>query len=567
MAEEVNEVIQVIELLGRGVGAGFRGISGAYRFANWSDAKAVQFKAKLIYASTGKHKTLRVRELLKLTNNTGIISLRTEDEDMLIRIYDDLKKARCNFAEMPDLAEGDGWTQIMFDNADADRIRFVLEKWKEQVPYQGMSLEEYEKSGGVAGLQKLTQDALDGYTLEAHKNQLEDIRKKLEDPAWSPVTINMDTLLETEYKDRYITSVPGTWDEKKSRYRYRLSLSKEDCLLLDGKKSILTFLPTKDMIETVSGEKVPAHQLLSNYNPLSEEHVKQLHMIDETYDVFPSFEQGQSEVRSALSVTDWKKGLADSERKVFLMTPEQVLQTYDKDIDFKLSEDLSLRVAKQDVYRTRSGAYGFTLQADQDVVVGRKLQDPSQPVLASQTISMEELEELHPALTQPVREELLAGIKETQTEAVTRQESASQVRKGESEISRRIVEELTTYQKMKEKKEKGYLPFCFSERSIVAESSESYRVALPSTPEEIGTPTIRVPKQNVLEYEPKNFLIQLDAQESCQVDHMSRDGAILSSENRTNYAVCQSKKDIRKASETLEKTMHKLRYGGMPKMR
>ncbi len=89
MSEELTNLVQVLELYGKGVGALGRAIKftakGAKTGVDFAKLKNMQRKMKLHYASEGKHDTMKVRDLEELTGgNYKILNIPLEDENGLI---------------------------------------------------------------------------------------------------------------------------------------------------------------------------------------------------------------------------------------------------------------------------------------------------------------------------------------------------------------------------------------------------------------------------------------------------------------------------------------------------
>lgn len=87
MSKELQSMVQIIELYGRGLGALGRAIrflaKGAAKGVDVAKVKTMQCKMKLHYASTGNHKTMKLSDLEKLTGgqyNIMNIPWRTKRE-------------------------------------------------------------------------------------------------------------------------------------------------------------------------------------------------------------------------------------------------------------------------------------------------------------------------------------------------------------------------------------------------------------------------------------------------------------------------------------------------------
>ena len=173
MSEELTTLIQVIELYGMGVGALGKAIKFSYKGANVginiARLKTMQLKMKLHFASTGKHNTMKLRDLEKLTGgNYKILNIPIEDEKKLIKFYDGLKRRKVSFAELPDLCIGDGCTQIAYNPQDAEKIKSVVDafKKKHEKDVKEISIEDYGKIGGDEGRVILDNLAENGYRKE-----------------------------------------------------------------------------------------------------------------------------------------------------------------------------------------------------------------------------------------------------------------------------------------------------------------------------------------------------------------------------------------------------------------
>ena len=138
MSEELQSLVQIIELYGKGLG----GLGRALRFSAKGAAKGVQIaqvkrlqhRMKLHYASEGTHNTMKLCDLEKMTGGRYVIlNIPIEGEKELIPFYDRLKKMRVSFAELPDLKLGDGYTQIAYNPDDVENVRLVIDYYKKKL--------------------------------------------------------------------------------------------------------------------------------------------------------------------------------------------------------------------------------------------------------------------------------------------------------------------------------------------------------------------------------------------------------------------------------------------------
>lgn len=135
MSEELQSLVQIIELYGRGL----EGLGKAIRFSargaekgvQIAQVKALQHRMKLHYASEGTHNTMKLSDLEKMTGGRyTILNIPLEDEKELIAFYDRLKKLKVSFSELPDLNLGDGYTQIAYNPDDVESVRLVIDYYK-----------------------------------------------------------------------------------------------------------------------------------------------------------------------------------------------------------------------------------------------------------------------------------------------------------------------------------------------------------------------------------------------------------------------------------------------------
>lgn len=292
MSEEVQTMVQVLELTGRGLSGLMKGIrlsaKGVLKGAALIDLKRMQLKMKLHYASTGTHDTMLVKDLEKLTGGQyDILNIPFEDEKSLIGFYDRLKKLNISFAELPDLNMGDGYTQIAYNPQDADRVKAVVEYYKNKMEIEAaeITLEQYERMGDEKAQQVLNELAEKGYQQEKQMSLLQTIRDRNKDDSYVPISIDIGTLLKREDKDSYLCYVPGT------QHKQTMTVKKEDCLLFDDRKVIYTHLRKDD--PAAKNIKGNYNKVVAKYRKMSERA-----RMDDT-EILPDFTKGQGRTGSA----------------------------------------------------------------------------------------------------------------------------------------------------------------------------------------------------------------------------------------------------------------------------
>ena len=254
MSEELQSLVQIIELYGKGLGGLGKALrfsaKGAAKGVQIAQVKALQHRMKLHYASQGEHNTMRLSDLKKLTGGRyTILNIPLEDEKDLIPFYDRLKKMKVAFAELPDLNLGDGYTQIAYNPDNVENIRMVIEYYRKEFREEAreIDLDEYMGMASPGGAEYLDELAAKGYEGMMHVEQLEEIQEQVKSKDYLPVSINIDSLLLREEKDAYVFRVPKGRSEENVVCAIRVK--KENCLLLDKGQSVITcFKRDEDVI-------------------------------------------------------------------------------------------------------------------------------------------------------------------------------------------------------------------------------------------------------------------------------------------------------------------------------
>ena len=253
MSEELQSLVQIIELYGKGLGGLGRALrfsaKGAAKGVEIAQVKRLQHRMKLHYASEGTHNTMKLCDLEKMTGGRYVIlNIPIEGEKELIPFYDRLKKMRVSFAELPDLKLGDGYTQIAYNPDDVENVRLVIDYYKKKLREtpKDIGIDEYMAMAGPDGRDYLDELAVKGYEGMMHVEQLEEIQNRINDKDYLPISINIESLLLREEKDAYIFRVPrGRTREVSSR---AIRVKKEDCILLDEGQTVITCLDRQEDI-------------------------------------------------------------------------------------------------------------------------------------------------------------------------------------------------------------------------------------------------------------------------------------------------------------------------------
>ena len=247
MSEELQSLVQIIELYGRGLGGLGKAIrfsaKGAEKGVQIAQVKALQHRMKLHYASEGTHNTMKLSDLEKMTGGRyTILNIPLEGEKELIPFYDRLKKMKVAFAELPDLNLGDGYTQIAYNPEQVESVRMVIEYYKKKFREEAkeIDLDEYMGMASPGGLEYLDELAAKGYEGRMHEEQLEELQQRIQDREYLPISINVESLLLREEKDAYLFRIPrGRLGENLSS---AIRIKKSDCILLDEGQTVITCL-------------------------------------------------------------------------------------------------------------------------------------------------------------------------------------------------------------------------------------------------------------------------------------------------------------------------------------
>ena len=318
MSEELQSLVQIIELYGKGLG----GLGRALRFSAKGAAKGVQIaqvkrlqhRMKLHYASEGTHNTMKLCDLEKMTGGRYVIlNIPIEGEKELIPFYDRLKKMRVSFAELPDLKLGDGYTQIAYNPDDVENVRLVIDYYKKKLREtpKDIDIDEYMAMAGPDGRDYLEELAVKGYEGMMHVEQLEEIQNRINDKDYLPISINIESLLLREEKDAYIFRVPRERTREASSRAIRVK--KEDCILLDEGQTVITCLKRdgelwgyaldqRKNINEKEKVKLDITKLEKAFAPVGDDRVKMIGKPKPEYAaIFPSFHEGQ-EIQGKSSV-------------------------------------------------------------------------------------------------------------------------------------------------------------------------------------------------------------------------------------------------------------------------
>lgn len=366
MSEELQSLVQIIELYGKGLGGLGKAIrfsaKGAAKGVQLAQVKALQHRMKLHYASEGTHDTMKLADLEKMTGGRyTILNIPLEGKKELIPFYDRLKKMKVAFAELPDLNLGDGYTQIAYNPEQVESVRMVIEYYKKKFREEAkeIDLDEYMGMASPGGLEYLDELAAKGYEGSMHEEQLAELQQRMRDKEYLPVSINVESLLLQEENDAYVFRVPRGRTEKHQSFAIRIR--KEDCLLLDDGQTVITCLKRNgdipgyvfdgsgnlDRNEIVS---LDIYNLEQAFAPVGEERQEMIERLKPNRsDIFPSFQKGQ-EADSGFTAPKeapdqtMAKVLSAEQKKERYQSPEYIPVTFDMETQM-VAESPNLYIA------------------------------------------------------------------------------------------------------------------------------------------------------------------------------------------------------------------------------
>lgn len=366
MSEELQSLVQIIELYGKGLGGLGRALrfsaKGAAKGVQIAQVKALQHRMKLHYASEGTHNTMKLADLEKLTGGRyTILNIPLEGEKDLIPFYDRLKKMKVAFAELPDLNLGDGYTQIAYNPENVENVRMVIEYYKKKFREEAreIDLDEYMGMASPGGLEYLDELAAKGYEGMMHVEQLEEIQEQVKSKDYLPVSINIESLLLKEEKDAYVFRVPkGRSTENVGR---AICVKKENCLLLDKGQTVITcFKRDEDVMgydldrgghaDFTKSTPIELEKLEKAFAPVGEERLAIIDKLKPEYAaIFPSFHEGQEVTEQSLApqpVPEETMGkvLSLEKMKEKYQSPEYIPVTFDMETQM-VAESPNLYIA------------------------------------------------------------------------------------------------------------------------------------------------------------------------------------------------------------------------------
>lgn len=256
--QEISEIIQIIELTGRGLGFLLKAgtditkLAGQATVQTIKEAQIMNMRTKLMlhYSSKGKYSSFDIKDLERLTGGAySLLKIPLEngknENKEIIAFFDALKTLKIPFTELPDINIGDGYMEIAYDPADAEKLQALLEDYNfpENEKAEEIDLGQYYKNGTTDGIEMLEHEAIikakaeESQTLSAEKKNkdMQTLSNLIAPKNMQLITIDHNLVLK-ETNEGYITRVPHT---KGHEYIF---LPKNKVTWINNGKTIKTFL-------------------------------------------------------------------------------------------------------------------------------------------------------------------------------------------------------------------------------------------------------------------------------------------------------------------------------------
>ena len=181
MSEELSNLVQILQLQGKGLSFLFKGIrmsaKGVKKGVDLAKVKHMQTLMKIHYANLGTTDGTAYENIVKITGgNYGIYNIPTEDEGKIKEFFDSLKKVKVPFAKMDDINIGDDMIQIAYDPQAKDRLMAVInayqKKWNKE--FKEITAEDYYNMNPER-IEKLSKE---NFMIEKHADIVKDITEK-----------------------------------------------------------------------------------------------------------------------------------------------------------------------------------------------------------------------------------------------------------------------------------------------------------------------------------------------------------------------------------------------------
>lgn len=223
MAEEVREIIEVLNLIG----------AFSARLSNAS-IRGLSFVARLWYSNHWDQRGKQDFEfVLKACEKRGcgleFLDVATEDPEIIRRIESKAAELNVQYALLPDLCQGDGYTQFAIPSDHIPLFSKVLET-EINVECRQLGYEEYEKTADEETKQAIRKEAERNIKSEdIDPVRIKDMQSEYENANFKTVSLNKSSLLAKQTDNERIFYIPGT---KRTRF---LPISTDDIVSEDAK--------------------------------------------------------------------------------------------------------------------------------------------------------------------------------------------------------------------------------------------------------------------------------------------------------------------------------------------
>ena len=204
MAEEVREIVEVLHLIG----------AFSARLSNAS-IRGLSFVARLWYSNHWDQRGKQDFEyVLKACEKRGcgleFMDVATEDPETIRRIESKAAELNVQYALLPDLCQGDGYTQFAMPSDHMSLFSKVLES-EIDIECRQLNYEDYEKTADEEARKAIREEA----ERNIRREDIDPVRvkgaeKEYEDANFKTVSLNKKSLLAKQTDNEMIFYIPGT---------------------------------------------------------------------------------------------------------------------------------------------------------------------------------------------------------------------------------------------------------------------------------------------------------------------------------------------------------------------
>lgn len=259
MSEEIREIVEVLNLFGNFTAR----LSG-------EAIKGMSFLAKLFYSKYWDQRGKQDFDyVMKACEKRGcgleFMDVATEDISTIHRIEEKLKEVNVQFALLPDLCQGDGYTQFAMP---ADQVGVFAKVMETEIDVECKQIgpEDYEKTASSELKEELKKEARENVlsTESIDNAKISNLKKEYEDTNFSIVSLNKDRLLVKQTDEEKMFYIPG------SNRKQIIPISNKDVVSENNKTIWVKLDKTHDYqiadLENDNPPKVNGKELLNKFS-------------------------------------------------------------------------------------------------------------------------------------------------------------------------------------------------------------------------------------------------------------------------------------------------------------